>query len=93
MEQTTKEILPSAYGSDLGFIYKPFKNMIVNAAYWYLYLQQEFVYVGDAGIVEPSGETKRQGIDIGLRYEPLKRLIFNLDGTYTLAEPWRRKRK
>ena len=85
VEQTTKEILPSAYGSDLGFIYKPFKNMIVNAAYWYLYLQQEFVYVGDAGIVEPSGETRRQGFDLGLRFEPIKRLIFNLDATYTLA--------
>lgn len=85
LDKTTNDILPSAYGSDLGFIYKPFKNMIVNAAYWYLYLQQEFVYVGDAGIVEPSGKTKRQGIDLGLRYEPIKRLILNIDGTYTLA--------
>jgi hypothetical protein len=36
-----------------------FPRLIVNSALWYLYLQQEFVYVGDAGIIEPSGKTKR----------------------------------
>jgi hypothetical protein len=39
-----------------------FPRLIVNSALWYLYLQQEFVYVGDAGIIEPSGKTKRMGL-------------------------------
>jgi hypothetical protein len=38
-----------------------FSKVNVNSALWYLYLQQEFVYVGDAGIVEPSGKTRKWG--------------------------------
>jgi hypothetical protein len=33
--------------TDVGTIWKPFPRL-VNSALWYLYLQQEFVYVGDA---------------------------------------------
>ncbi len=65
----SKEIIPAAYGADLGVLVKPVKNLIVNAAVWYLYLQQEFVYVGDAGVVEPSGKTRRMGIDLSGRYQ------------------------
>ena len=54
-------------------------------AAWYLFLEQEFVYVGDAGIVEPSGETLRRGIDFSLRYQPLEWLFINTDINYTLA--------
>jgi outer membrane receptor protein involved in Fe transport len=34
-----------------------------------LYLQQEFVYVGDEGVVEPGGKTRRTGIDVSARYQ------------------------
>jgi outer membrane receptor protein involved in Fe transport len=77
--------LPAAYGSDLGFIWKPASNMFINIAYWYLFLEQEFVYVGDAGIVEPSGRTRRQGIELSYRYQPTESLYFNLDANYTYA--------
>lgn len=80
-----KKILPAAYGFDVGYIWKPTPKMLLNMAYWYLYLEQEFVYVGDAGIVEPSGETKRQGIELSYRYQPLPWLFWNLDANYTYA--------
>jgi hypothetical protein len=38
-----------------------FSKVNVNSALWYLYLQQEFVYVGDAGIIEPSGKNETWG--------------------------------
>ena len=79
------EILPAAYGADLGAIWKPVPKVLVNAAYWYLFLEQEFVYVGDAGIVEPSGKTSRMGVDLSLRYQPLDWLYWNADVNYTLA--------
>ncbi len=84
VEQGNKT-LPSAYGFDVGFIWKPTPKMLLNMAYWYLYLEQEFVYVGDAGIVEPSGKTRRQGIDLSYRYQPLPWLFWNLDANYTYA--------
>lgn len=80
-----EKILPAAYGFDAGFIWKPTPKMLLNIAYWYLYLEQEFVYVGDAGIVEPSGKTRRQGIDLSCRYQPLPWLFWNLDVNYTYA--------
>ncbi len=83
--QSGLTILPASYGFDVGYIWKPIPNLLFNTAYWYLFLEQEFVYVGDAGIVEPSGKTRRQGLDFGLRYEPINQLYFNLDATYTRA--------
>jgi len=80
-----KNILPAAYGADLGGIYKLTDNLILNTALWSLFLEQEFVYVGDAGIVEPSGKTRRLGVDFGLRYEALDWLYVFGDVNYTYA--------
>ena len=77
--QGGRQILPPAYGSDLGVIFKPFPKLLINAAVWYLWLEQEFVYVGDAGVVEPSGQTRRQGIDVSVRYQITKNLYFDVD--------------
>lgn len=77
--------IPPAYGADLGFIWKPKSNIVINAALWYLYMEQEFVYVGDAGIVEPNGETTRQGIDLSVRYQPRSWFTINWDANYAHA--------
>ena len=69
------QILPPAYGTDVGVNYHPTKNLVLNAAVWYLYLQQEFVYVGDEGITEPSGRSERMGIDLAGRYQFSKRFF------------------
>ena len=81
----TDDILPIAVGMDLGGTWKPFPRLVFNAALWYLYLQQEFVYVGDAGIVEPSGETVRLGVDLGIRYQINDWLYLNGDWNYSRA--------
>ena len=80
-----KEILPTAVGTDFGTIFKPFPRLVVNAALWYLQLQEELVYVGDAATVEISGRTKRMGIDFGLRYQVTDYLFFDTDLNYTHA--------
>ncbi|WP_232541264.1 TonB-dependent receptor [Spirosoma endbachense] len=77
--QDGRQILPGAYGSDLGVIFKPFPKLLVNAAAWYLWLQQEFVYVGDEGVVEPSGRSRREGIDVSVRYQLTKNLYADVD--------------
>jgi len=77
--QGGRQILPPAYGSDLGAIFKPFPKLIINAAAWYLWLQQEFVYVGDAGVVEPGGRTRRQGFDLSVRYQITDHLYADVD--------------
>jgi hypothetical protein len=79
------EILPRAHGIDLGTNTKATEKLFLHAAVWYLDLQQEFVYVGDEGIVEPSGETRRTGIDFSVRYE-ISPWLF-LDGDLNLTNP------
>jgi outer membrane receptor for Fe3+-dicitrate len=80
-----KEILPAAYSADIGAILKPTKKLILNATLWSLFLEQEFVYVGDAAIVEPSGKTRRYGIDFGVRYQLTDWLYANGDINYAYA--------
>ena len=83
--QRGRDILPRAYGVDLGNIWKPIPRLVVNTTLWYLFLEQEFVYVGDAGIVEPSGKTERYGLDFGFRYQFNDWLFLDTDMTLTHA--------
>ncbi|MES2864953.1 MAG: TonB-dependent receptor plug domain-containing protein [Bacteroidota bacterium] len=85
VSQTDKKTVPTSAGADLGTIFKPMNNLIINSALWFLQLEQEFVYVGDAGIVEPSGKTRRMGIDFGFRYQLSKFVTVNSDINYTYA--------
>ncbi|MFZ4544774.1 MAG: TonB-dependent receptor [Saprospiraceae bacterium] len=80
-----KQILPTAFGSDLGIIAKPLPNLIINSALWMLNLQEELIYVGDAATVEISGRTRRMGADLGLRYQLAEYLFFDTDVNYTFA--------
>jgi len=85
LEQSGRRLLPAAFGLDLGTTWKPASRLVTEIAFWHLRLEQEFVYVGDEGVVEPSGRTRRAGIDLGLRYQASKWLFMDADWTYTLA--------
>ena len=85
VQNSGKQILPTAIGTDVGTIWKPFPKLIVNSSMWYLFLEQEFIYVGDAGIIEPSGKSKRMGVELGLRYQLNDWLYFDGDANYTYA--------
>lgn len=85
VNKSTENVLPTATGIDFGTVFKPIPKLIVNSALWYLGLQQEFVYVGDEGVVEPSGRSKRMGIDFGARYQLSKVFFYDLDANYTYA--------
>ena len=74
-----KETLPPAYGFDAGTVFKPFPKLLVNVAAWYLWLRQEFIYVGDEGVVEPGGKTRRYGLDVSMRYELSRYLFADID--------------
>lgn len=91
LDKQAKDILPRVLGADLGMIIKPAKNLILKSALWYLYSQQEFVYTGDEGIVEPGGETQRMGVDLSARYQVSNWLFADIDLNYakprTIGEP------
>ncbi|MEX2349739.1 MAG: TonB-dependent receptor [Flavobacteriaceae bacterium] len=83
--QEGEKVLPAAYGADLGTVVKPLDRLALNAALWYLELEQEFIYVGDAGIVEPGGRSRRYGFDLGARFQARDWLYLYADVNYAVA--------
>jgi hypothetical protein len=81
--QNGEQILPKAYGADVGVVFKPFPRLLLTTALWRLNLDQEFVYVGDEGVVEPGGKTRRYGADLSVRYQLLNWLYADVDVNYT----------
>jgi outer membrane receptor protein involved in Fe transport len=53
---------------------------------WNSYLSSELVFVGDEGTFEPSGASRRQGIESEVRYDILSWLSFDSDISYTWAK-------
>lgn len=81
----SSNILPAARGLDLGTTWKPTDEMMIDACLWVLDMSQEFVYVGDEGIVEPSGHTFRRGIDLSIRRSISHHWYIDGDFNYTVA--------
>ncbi len=55
--------MPRAYGAETGFRAELFKRFNLGMSVWYMYLDKEFVYVGDGGYSELSNPTQRLGLD------------------------------
>jgi len=61
--------LPRATGAELGLRFTLGDRVLVSAAGWYLHLEEELVYVGDAGTTEISGTSRRIGADLEMRVQ------------------------
>jgi outer membrane receptor protein involved in Fe transport len=85
LHQQATYTLPRVYGTDLGAKISIGKNLFLQTTVWHLFSEQEFVYVGDAGIVEPSGRARRVGIDWLARYQINSFLIADMDISYARA--------
>jgi outer membrane receptor protein involved in Fe transport len=85
LDEKASKILPKVYGTDIGVSFKPTKNLILKTILWHLFSEQEFVYVGDEGVVEPSGRSRRLGVDVIARYQINKWLYSDLDISFARA--------
>jgi hypothetical protein len=79
--QRDAEVLPRAVGAEVGFRSRLADRFHFGAALWGLDLESEFVYVGDAGATEPSGRTRRFGVDLETRLGLLNWLWADADVT------------
>lgn len=85
VQNSDKDIITQSINSDLGVQWKPINNTYFHAAYWFILMEDELVYVGDEAIVESVGKTRRHGIEFGFRTELGKYVDVFSDVSYTLA--------
>ena len=78
--------LPRAVGAELGFRTRLGERLNFGAAAWWLDLEREFVYVGDAGTTELSGRTRRYGVDLETRLKVVSWLYGDADVTISTGE-------
>jgi TonB family protein len=72
-------ILPRAYEGELGARTRLGDRLDAAVALWYIGLESEIVFNGDAGTFEPSGATRRYGLDLELRWRILPWLWADAD--------------
>ena len=73
--------MPRAYGTETGFRIEMFKRFNLGMSVWYMYLDKEFVYVGDGGYSELSNPTQRLGLDCEGRLNITRWLRADVDMT------------
>ncbi|MCV6622865.1 MAG: TonB-dependent receptor [Cellvibrionaceae bacterium] len=82
----TVDPLVRSFGYEAGV--RAFIDQRLNAslALWYLELDSELLFVGDAGNTEASGQSERQGIELTVYYHFNDYLSLDLEYAYTDAE-------
>ena len=75
--------LPTAIGYEVGSIFKPIHDMIVNVEFFGLNLQNEYTYDQDVAQDVINGSTIRLGVDFSIRYQISKHLFFDMDVEYS----------
>jgi len=75
--------LPTATGYEFGAKTRLLPRTEIFATYWFLDLQSELVFNGDAGTTEAQGPTHREGFEFGTKVHLLDWLTFTGDFTYT----------
>ncbi len=71
--------LPRAVGGEIGTRQRLFNRLNIGVACWWLDLDEELVFVGDAGETEISGRSRRIGIDVEARAQLLSWLWLDTD--------------
>lgn len=78
-------LLTPGTGYEVGVRVKPIKDLSVEAAAFLIDLDSEIVYVGDEGTTEPSGATRRIGLEVDARYR-ISNWLF-ADAAATFVDP------
>lgn len=71
--------LPKATAGEIGLKCRLFHKLHLTLATWYLYLDKEYVYIGDGGTTELSDPTQRLGFDAEARLPIFKWLWADFD--------------
>jgi outer membrane receptor protein involved in Fe transport len=82
----TGTTLPNANGLEVGVRTRFYDRLDLAVAYWWLTLQQEFVFVGDSGGTEQRPRSRRQGVEVAAELELLDWLFLEGSLGYSSGE-------
>lgn len=83
--QEAVPLIVKARGAEIGMRTAPLPGWNTNLTLWQMNLDSELVFVGDEGITEPQGASRRYGLEWSNYYSPLPGLIIDTDVTYARA--------
>jgi TonB dependent receptor/TonB-dependent Receptor Plug Domain len=77
--------LPRSFGSEVGARTAMVPGLQSSVSFWLLDLQSELVWDADVGGSEPSGPTRRYGIELANYYTPVSWVNIDADYAYSIA--------
>ena len=77
------ELLTEARGAEFGVRSSYIPRLVSTVTVWYLELDNELVFVGDAGTTEVLGASERYGVELSNFYRPVDWLSVYADYSYT----------
>ena len=75
--------LVGTQGGEIGVRTQILPDAQVSLALWRLDLDSELLFTGDAGTTEPSRASRRQGIELSTRWQPIRWLLFDVDWAWS----------
>lgn len=72
-------------GLETGIRTSAIPGVVSTVSFWFLDLDSELVFVGDAGGTEPSGASRRYGVELANYYKATTWLAFDADLSFTHA--------
>ena len=78
-------LIVKATGSEIGVRTQPLAGWFSSLTYWRMELASEMVYIGDEGVTEPKGGSRRQGVEWSNYYRNEHGLILDSDVAFSHA--------
>lgn len=72
-------VVPRFYGGEVGLRWNLWRRASIAVVGWASYLENETKFVGDGAIFEPSDPSRRFGVDVAIRAQPLSWLSLDFD--------------
>ncbi|TMN82866.1 MULTISPECIES: TonB-dependent receptor [unclassified Pseudoalteromonas] len=77
------DLLVKSEGAEVGLRFADDRNFNLSAALWWLTLDSELLFVGDAGNTEPSDASKRYGLEMSAYYWVNDQFSIDLEASFT----------
>ena len=77
------DLLVKSEGAEIGLRFADDKKYNISAALWWLTLDSELLFVGDAGNTEPSDASKRYGLELSAYYWINDKFSLDLETSFT----------